>query len=304
MPTVPETLEPSPADSARVSRLYHFARLQLPRITLTPAQFREHLTRTYAIFHAKTPCDWPTYLEGLYLLDWLVAVGCLTGQNAAWEILFAARTGRSDCLLVDALRARACRLYPRNDEKQENAVSEFWSALIVSERETSLPILARYDGVRPLAPWLIRVFQNRHLSELRSNSGTTQMPDDDIAQPMPTNPATETRWHEAFCEAARTWLHGLPDHERLLLGLLWRYKMTQREVATTLKLHEGTISRQMDKLGTRALEVISADLVERGWAGDDLASYIHSEMPGLLLDEPTLNADSLQRLVQARGGSV
>ncbi len=35
------------------------------------------------------------------------------------------------------------------------------------ESEDSLPVLARYDGQRPLAPWLIRVFQNWHLSKLR-----------------------------------------------------------------------------------------------------------------------------------------
>ena len=48
-------------------------------------------------------------------------------------MLFNARTGRSDCLLVDALRARAVRLYPRDEEKQDTAVTEFWSNLIAPE---------------------------------------------------------------------------------------------------------------------------------------------------------------------------
>ena len=63
------------------------------------------------------------------------------------------------------------RLYPRDEERQETAVTEFWSNLIAPENEESLPILARYDGQRPLAPWLIRVFQNWHLSKLRQHSG-------------------------------------------------------------------------------------------------------------------------------------
>jgi len=36
-----------------------------------------------------------------------ITIASYRGQSAAWEVLFNARTGRSDCLLVDALRARA-----------------------------------------------------------------------------------------------------------------------------------------------------------------------------------------------------
>lgn len=296
---------PSPPEG-RVTLLYHFARLQLPAIALTQPGFRAHLARTFALSAAKSPSPlaWEAYLDGLYVLDWLVAVGCLTNQTAAWEMLFAARTGRSDCLLVDALRARACRLYPRDDERQESSVGEFWSALIAPERDGGTAILSRYDGQRPLAPWLIRVFQNRHLSELRSHHGVTSLPDDDIAQPMPTASQTETRWHEVFCDAARQWLRDLPDAERLLLGLRWRYRLSQREVAALLGVHEGTISRQTDKLRDRALETIGEQLVLAGWTDDDLAGYILTEMASLLVDEPSLNADSLKRLLAARGKAL
>ena len=306
------TVDPPPAPGfpeGRARLLYHFARLQLPAITVTEPTFRAQLQRTYALFAAKAagkgePVTWPGYLDNLYVLDWLVAVGCLTGQNAAWEMLFAARTGRSDCLLVDALRARACRLYPRNEEQQESSVGEFWSALIAPERDGGTAILTRYDGQRPLAPWLIRVFQNRHLSELRSHHGVTSLPDDDVAQPMPSATPTEARWHEVFCDAARGWLRELPDAERLLLGLRWRYRLSQREVAGLLGVHEGTISRQTDKLRDRALASIGEQLVAAGWTETDFESYILTEMAGLLVDEPSLNADGLKRLLAARGKAL
>ena len=293
----------SQADAARVTILYHFCRLQLPAITIPESTFRTHLTRTFTLYNAKaeTPVPWTVYLDGLYALDWLVCVGCLESQNVAWELLFSARTGRSDCLLVDALRARACRLYPRNEEKQDSAVAEFWSQLIVPESETGTAILTRYDGERPLAPWLIRVFQNWHLSKLRSTSGVMSLPDDDIAMPIPTVAKHETRWHESFCEAAREWLHAISESERLILGLRWRYRMSQREVATLLGVHEGTISRQTDKLRDKALELIGQRLVADGWTGDDLESYILTEMGGLLVDEPSLSADQLRRILNARG---
>ena len=34
-----------------------------------------------------------------------LASACLEGNQRAWESLFAAKAGRSDCLLMDALRA-------------------------------------------------------------------------------------------------------------------------------------------------------------------------------------------------------
>jgi RNA polymerase sigma factor (sigma-70 family) len=301
--THPEPPALEPADDARVSRLYHLCRLQLPAVAVTEPVFRRHLERSLRIFlpKAEGPLTWAGYLDGLYSLDWLVCVGCLEGLNPAWELLFAARTGRSDCLLVDALRARASRLYPRNEERQESAVTEFWSQLLVPESDNGTAVLARYDGQRPLAPWLIRVFQNWHLSKLRQHGTVTALPDDDIAMPLPTASKADPRWHEAFCLAAREWLDSLADGERLILGLRWRYRMSQREVAHLLGVHEGTISRQTDKLRDRALEAIGQQLVAGGWTGDDLEGFILTEMGGLMVDDPRLSADQLAGLLAARG---
>src|SRR5262249_24009212 len=126
------------------------------------------------------PTNGDAFVENLHALDWFLACACLEGQSAAWEALFAARASRTDCLLVDALRARAVRLFPRDQERQEQAVAEFWGFLLAGEREGSLPVLARYDGQRPLVPWLIRVFQNKHLSELRHGHAPQALPEDEL----------------------------------------------------------------------------------------------------------------------------
>jgi RNA polymerase sigma factor (sigma-70 family) len=304
-PAQPPSL--TPADSGRVGLFYHFCRLQLPGVRLPEPTFRRHLDRTFRIFLPKSPnSTWATYLEGLYAIDWAVCVGCLEGVNAAWEVLFNARTGRSDCLLVDALRARAVRLYPRDEERQDTAVTEFWSNLIAPETETSLPILARFDGQRPLAPWLIRVFQNWHLSKLRQHTMVGSLPDDEIAIPLESAPRGDsgTRWHESFVVAARDWLGAADDDERLLLGLRWRYRMSQREVAGLLGLHEGSISRRTDKLRDKALDQIGRRLVAEGWAGDDLEGFVLTELGALLTDDPRLSADHLGRLLAAKGKSL
>jgi RNA polymerase sigma factor (sigma-70 family) len=290
-------------EAARRALLYHFCRMQMPAVALAPAAFERHLDRTFALFRRKNPsAEFPAYLDSLYSVDWYLCCACLEGDGRAWEVLFAARTGRSDCLLVDALRARAARLYPRDEERQETAVAEFWSQLLVSESVGSAPVLARYDGQRPLVPWLIRVFQNAHISRLRAAAGIHALPDDDVALPLPTR--NDGRWHEAFCQAARETIAALSDGEVLILGLRLRYRMSQREVAHLLGVHEGTISRQTDKLRDHCLDRIRTQLLAQGWTGDDLSEFVLTEMGPLLLDEPRLGADRLAGLLAARGRSL
>ncbi len=287
--------------TAPAQLLCHFCRMHLPAIALAPPAIETHLHRTFDLYTAKegAAVTLPGYLANLYLLDWFIACACLDGNERAWEYLYASHAGRTDCLLVDALRARAVRLYPRNDERQENAVNEFWSHLLVPETAGAVPILARYDGQRPLVPWLIRVFQNWHISQLRHRTGVQPLPDEDLALPLPAE--ADSRWHEAFCLAAREYLQELSESELLILGLRLRYRMSQREVATLLGVHEGTISRQTTHLRDRCLDAIGKRLVEQGWTGEDLSAFVLSEMGSLLLDEPRLSASQLAGLLAARG---
>src|SRR5947209_20234134 len=115
-------------DAERRALLYHFCRMQLPAVSLPESEFNRHLDRTFALYQRKQPtATFAAYLDSLYSLDWYLCCACTSGDGAAWELLFAARTGRSDCLLVDALRARAARLYPRDEQRQDSALAEFWS---------------------------------------------------------------------------------------------------------------------------------------------------------------------------------
>src|SRR5438874_499355 len=95
-----------PALGPRALLLYHFCRLQLPGIDLAPEACARHLGRTFAIYTSKAwaAAAWDAYLDKLYPLDWFLTAACLESKPKAWETLFASRAGRSDCLLLDALR--------------------------------------------------------------------------------------------------------------------------------------------------------------------------------------------------------
>ncbi|MCI0682228.1 MAG: sigma-70 family RNA polymerase sigma factor [Gemmataceae bacterium] len=296
---------PPPA-GPRAELLYHFCRLQLPSVTMPPATCARHLQRTFELYRAKIDpkATWDAYLDNLYPLDWFIAAACLDGDARAWDVLFAARAGRSDCLLLDALRARASRLYPRDEERQDSAVNEFWSHLFAPERPGSLPVLGRFDGQRPLVPWLIRVFQNWHISQLRKNAGVQALPEDDLALPLPANNAADDRWRDVFAQATREWLTGLDDNEILLLGLRLRHRLSQREVANLLRVHEGTLSRRTDQLREQCLERLNRRLVSEGWTGDNLSEFVRTEMQHLLLDDPRLSVDHLAQLMAKHGMAI
>jgi DNA-directed RNA polymerase specialized sigma24 family protein len=153
-----------------------------------------------------------------------------------------------------------------------------------------------------LVPWLIRVFQNKHLSDLRHGRGPQALPDDEIDdRDLPLPGVGDERWFEEFRGAAREWLTGLSDQEVLLLGLRLRYRLSQREVAALLGIHEGNVSRHTAKLRDHCLDQIGRRLRELGWIGDDLSGFVLKEMDSLLLDEPRLSADRLAALLAARG---
>jgi RNA polymerase sigma factor (sigma-70 family) len=283
--------------------LYHFCKLRLSAVALSAAAFTRHLQRAFALYKAKLGDSAPSeesFFEALHGPDSFLAWACLEGDARAWEALFAARVSRSEALLVDALRARAVRLFPRDAERQEEVVADFWGFLLTGEREGATPVLARYDGQRPLVPWLIRVFQNRHLSELRHGPGAAALADDEPDVRVPDLPSADARWHEEFRIAAHEWLNGLSEQDVLLLGLRLRYRLSQRETATMLGIHEGNVSRQTAKLRDQCLAQLGRHLQEEGWTGDDLSTFILTEMDSLLLDEPRLSADRLAALLSAR----
>src|SRR5207248_10636073 len=100
----------------------------------------------------------------------------------------------------------------------------------------------------------------------RHRSHVHALPEDDIGLPLPPEP--NGYWHEAFRQAAREWLGELPDNELLILGLRLRYRLSQREVAQLLGLHEGTISRQTTHLRDRSRDHIQKRLADQGWTGE------------------------------------
>jgi RNA polymerase sigma factor (sigma-70 family) len=295
-----------------VPLLYHFCRLRLPAIALPLERFTSHLEQALELAQKKRVREGLSpeslsveqFIQGLHTLDFFLASACLDCCQHAWEALFNTRASRSDVLLVDALRSRAIRLMPRNAAWQEEAVDEFWGHLLAGQKEGSLPVLARYDGQRPLVPWLICVFHNQVLSGKRAKHPQSLSDLDPGEQELPLPEATSARWHTEFCAAAREWLAELGDRDVLLLGLMLRYHQSQREVARLLGRHEGNVSRRLDTLVEQFQERVGQTLADLGWTGDNLMEFVRTELDTVLLAEPRLSADRLATLAANLGQTL
>ena len=118
---------------------------------------------------------------------------------------------------------------------------------------------------------------------------------------MPLPADNDSRWREVFAQATGDWLAGVADNELLLLGLRLRYRLSQREVAHLLGVHEGTVSRRADALRDQCLDFLGKRLLEAGWTGDDLSEFVRVEMHALLIDDPRLAVDRLARILAKQG---
>ena len=293
-------------EDIQAKKLCAFSRIHFPKLHLNPKKILEHLRRCANLYNEKAQANGlPSrgIFEGLVLLDWYLAIGCLENHQEAWETLFQSHAGRQDFLLIDALRQRAQALFPGDSPRQEESVAEFWGFLLTGENSDSVPVLAKYDGRRPLVPWLIRVFHNLHLTRLRrkkhSKSLAEDEPDNNSYWHAPE--VSDERWHQEFRLAAQEWLEGVSDQEILLLGLRIRYKLTQRETASFLGIHESNVSRLTDKVREKFHHWIEPRLREVGWNGDNLASFVQTEMESLVIDSPRLSSNQLAVLISKKG---
>ena len=291
---------------SKIRLIYYFCRMQLPQAQLSLVRFRDHVERMRGLYQDKgNDAQWGLFLQGLHSLDTYLAAACLENDQPSWELLmFDARVSRDGSTLMDALRRRAVRLHPGKAKEQDEAIDSFWGFLLAGEVEGSPPVLQRYDGHRPLVPWLVRVFHNWQVSKLRQRRVETEDIYGDDFLPAPETPASDERWHRAFCEAATRWLQQLAEKDLILLGLLWRYRVNQRTAAGVLRIHEGTISRRIAHLAEDCKRFVASQMRQADWTGDDLTSLLKSEMASILLDEPRLSIDHLARVLRAKGESI
>ena len=294
--------------------LYHLGRLTWPDLPLPRDEFLLHVERSLVVARARDRVGVATeaWMGRLRLRDWWLSISCLqkidllVGEKA-WIRLMAGTVPATGRLLTESLSEKARALLPGDEEAREQTTQGFWGLLLAGNSERSEGPLHRYDGTSPLVPWLLTVFHHHVLDGLRRHGRKVV----ELVASVPSRERLELPEERVtqFVRLASEWLLGLGDREALVLALVWRHGLSQREVAEVLGKHESNVSRDLRRMRTGFQQATlaiggtprKADGVADAEAGFDGAAWeacLLREMGHVLGDDPRLGADRLEETLE------
>src|SRR4051812_6992247 len=225
-----------------------YAKSGAARWDLSEKEFAEALARSVARhFPGGFPAeaDLEEYCSALYLSDLALACALRHGSTAAWEefvssyrpLLYAS----ARAIVGSAGEARA----------REVADSLYAELYGVNRNDGKRPLLEYFHGRSKLSTWLRTILAQRHIDALRSSKKSefldpnkkherashSNSPDPDRARLLPY-----------FQAALASAMAAMSAADRLLLGLYYVQGMKLAQIAKLQKLHEATISRQLDRI--------------------------------------------------------
>lgn len=197
-------------------------------------------------------------LASLRLEELVLARACAYGDERAWEIFL---TRYRSTLYESAYKI--ARTDSEARELADSLYAELYGVDAKGEQRTSK--LLYYQGRGSLQGWLRVViaqeFVNRYRSGKRESSLDSAVEGGaQFAAPEPQPVAFDSRVEAAVTAE----LAGLGAKERFLLAAYFLDKRTLAEIAKLQGVHESTISRQLERIVTRARKSLRARLLQGG----------------------------------------
>jgi RNA polymerase sigma-70 factor len=264
-----------------------YAEANAARWGLPKEAFAEALHRsTDKRFHGGTPgnSEIAAYWKTVHAADLALACACGMGIEAAWEYFIAQYRTELRRAAASILRASGTYDEARAVELADSLYAELYG-LRPDERGQRKSLFAYFHGRSKLSTWLRAVLAQRHLDKLRASTKTVSLDaEPDTGHPCaarrpeppgPPDPDRERyvlRLGNALSEALRA----LPGRERMILACYYMDRLTLAEIGRTMREHESTVSRQLDRT-RRALREAVADRLRRGEPGREG----HAPEPGL-----------------------
>jgi len=166
-----------------------------------------------------------------------------------------------DSDFMPAIRLQARRLSgPRGEELVENFVAN-----LVLRESGQAPRIARYQGRTSLANWLRVVTVNYVTSEFRRRAAQPLVADT-VAAPAAaeTSGGDRQMCHELLSELVRAALDQLTVEDRLLIRLLVLDGVPQSQVARSLDIHSGNVTRRRQKISEAIWQGVQLGARQRG----------------------------------------
>ncbi len=221
-----------------MQEVYERCRARFPTIDLPAGVYESHILE---IMHA----DPGVKLEDLRHEDLFLALACSTGNRIAWEYFadeFAPQLRR--------IALRVCRSLSESDDLAQELISS------LLENKTKL---AGYSGRASLMTWLRvalshaaidrfrRARREVSLEEIGENNGEAHVPRA-TAREAEAEVRPDARWGPALVQILADEIRALAPRDRLFLSLYYLEGVPLKNIGLQFRIHEATVSRQLDAL--------------------------------------------------------
>jgi RNA polymerase sigma-70 factor, ECF subfamily len=196
------------------------------------------------------PVEVQELCSGLRLEELALARGCAAGNDKAWEVFLT----RYRATLYDAARG-IVREESRAKELADSLYADLYGMRVNGSERVSK--LASYMGRGSLAGWLRTVLAQEYVNRYRAGRRLVSLEEQTDAGVQFT---AEARL-EAATDAA---LGGLSAEEKFMLAAYYLDGRTLAEIARSLRVHESTICRKLEKLAASLRKAILANLMRAG----------------------------------------
>jgi len=220
------------------------------------------------------------FFASLRLEELALARACAAGHERAWEIFMVRyREKLYDITAYIAKESSAAR---------ELADSIYADLYGTSAREGKrISKLASYTGRGSLEGWLRTVLAQEYVNRYRKQRRLVSLDEESeagvqfaAAEPELAPAAHDLRVAAATDEA----LAALPAEDRFVLASYYLDHRTLAEIARTLRVHESTISRRLDKLTKTLRKQILATLRRKGMSRRQAEEALQMDVRDLQVD--------------------
>jgi RNA polymerase sigma-70 factor (ECF subfamily) len=198
---------------------------------------------------------------GLRLEELALARGCAAGNDHAWEVFLT----RYRATLYDAARG-IVREETRAKELADSLYADLYGMKVNGSERVSK--LASYMGRGSLAGWLRTVLAQEYVNRYRAGRRLVSLEEQTEAgvqfaasSPEPVASSGTAARLESATDAA---LAALSGEEKFMLAAYYLDGRTLAEIARTLRVHESTICRKLEKVAANLRKAILASLVQAG----------------------------------------
>jgi RNA polymerase sigma-70 factor, ECF subfamily len=214
------------------------------------------------------------FLSKLHLAELVLARACAAGNEAAWEAFLL----RFREPLYDAGIAIA-----KDYELGRELADSLYADLYGAGSSQGVSPLNSYMGYGSLEGWLrttmARAFIDRYRSERRLVSLEEESEEglQLAAPPVEAASAVDPRLEEVTDQA----LLGLDAEDRFILASFFLHERTLAELARSLRLHESTVSRRIQKIAANLRKQIIRGLMARGMSRRQADEALHTDVRDL-----------------------